>query len=78
MTSWRDRITINPNLCGGRPCIRGMRIPVADILKLYEADLTQDQILNKFPDLEKQDIEAAFKFVISKLDYPMLPYDDLD
>jgi len=55
-----------------------MRIPVADILKLYEADLTQDQILNKFPDLEKQDIEAAFKFVISKLDYPMLPYDDLD
>jgi uncharacterized protein (DUF433 family) len=78
MSSWRDRITVNPNLCGGRPCIRGMRIPVADIFKLYEADLTQDQILDKFPDLEKQDLEAAFKFVISKLDYPMLPYDDLD
>ncbi|MEM6648314.1 MAG: DUF433 domain-containing protein, partial [Bacteroidota bacterium] len=45
MTDWRTRITFNPNQCGGRPCIRGMRIRVTDVLDLLAAGLTQQAIL---------------------------------
>jgi uncharacterized protein (DUF433 family) len=55
-----DRITINPEQCGGRPCIRGMRIRVIDILDLFAAGLTAEEILAEMPDLEMDDIKAAF------------------
>ena len=61
MKHWKERITTNPEQCGGRPCIRGMRIRVVDVLDLLAAGLTHDQILEELPDLEKNDIEAAIK-----------------
>ena len=67
-----DRITINPQKCGGRPCIRGMRIRVADILDLYAAGLTGDQILTEMPDLETADLRAALAYAARKLDHPVL------
>ncbi|HEY6333237.1 MAG TPA: DUF433 domain-containing protein [Blastocatellia bacterium] len=56
-----ERITVNPEQCGGRPCIRGMRIRVVDVLDLYAAGLTAEQILDEMPDLEKEDLSAALK-----------------
>ncbi|MEB3261768.1 MAG: DUF433 domain-containing protein [Cyanobacteriota bacterium] len=53
------RITHNPDQCGGRPCIRGMRIRVQDILELYAAGQSSEQILDDFPDLEADDLKAA-------------------
>ncbi len=67
-----SRITLNPEQCGGRPCIRGMRIRVIDILDLLAAGLNQEQILEELPDLEKEDIEAALKYVSSKFDHPVI------
>lgn len=72
MEHWRERITINPEQCGGRPCIRGMRIRVIDVLDLLASGLTQKQVLKEFPDLEEEDIEAALKYAISRLDHPVI------
>jgi len=47
-----DRITINPEQCGGRPCIRGMRIRVVDVLDMLAAGLSAEQILEEMPDLD--------------------------
>jgi uncharacterized protein (DUF433 family) len=73
MPSLLDRITINPDQCAGRPCIRGMRIRVIDILDLYAAGLTADQILEEMPDLEPEDLQAALLYAARKLDHPVLP-----
>ena len=59
MTETSERITINPEQCGGRPCIRNMRIRVVDVLDLLAQGLTSDQILEEMPDLEYEDIIAA-------------------
>ena len=56
-----ERITTNPQQCGGQPCIRGMRIRVADILELYAAGLSSAQILADYPDVEAEDLEAVRK-----------------
>jgi uncharacterized protein (DUF433 family) len=72
MNNWKERITTNPAQCGGRPCIRGMRIRVVDVLDLLAAGLTQEQILEELPDLELLDIEAALKYAGSKLDHPII------
>jgi uncharacterized protein (DUF433 family) len=57
-----ERITVNPEQCGGRPCIRGMRIRVVDVLELLANGMTSDQILDEYPDLEKEDILAVLQF----------------
>ena len=57
-----ERITYNPQQCGGKPCIRGMRIRVADILELDAAGFSSDQILADYPDLEAEDLEAALRY----------------
>ena len=57
-----DRITVDPEQCGGRPCIRGMRIRVSDVLDLFAAGLTAEQILDEMPDLEHEDLQAALRF----------------
>ena len=62
MTDWQKRITINPEQCGGRPCIRGLRIRVIDILDLLANGLSHTEILEELPDLEKEDILAALKY----------------
>lgn len=67
-----DRITVNPEQCGGRPCIRGMRIRVSDVLELLAAGLTPSQVLNELPDLEMADILAVLKFAASHVDRPIL------
>jgi uncharacterized protein (DUF433 family) len=72
MSNWRERITTDPAQCGGRPCIRGMRIRVVDILDLLASGLTQKQILQELPDLEPGDIEAALKYAGSKLDHAII------
>ena len=56
------RITINPNQCGGRPCIRGMRIRVVDVLSLLAAGESTEQILAEYPYLERGDILACLEF----------------
>ncbi len=57
-----SRITQNPGQCGGRPCIRGLRIRVADILEMLAEGVTADEILLDFPDLEPDDIRASLLF----------------
>jgi uncharacterized protein (DUF433 family) len=63
-----DRITFNPLQCGGRPCIRGMRIRVSDILEMLAAGVTEAQILTDFPDLERDDIRASLQFAAQRSD----------
>ncbi len=72
MTDLRERITINPAQCGGRPCIRGMRIRVIDILDLLAAGLSPEQVLDELPDLELEDIQAALQYAARRLDHPVL------
>ena len=67
-----DRITVNPNQCGGHPCIRGMRIRVSDVLDLFAVGLTAQQILEEMPDLEVEDIQAALQYASSKVKHPIL------
>lgn len=67
-----DRITANPAQCGGRPCIRGMRIRVIDVLDLLAAGLTQQQVLEELSDLEAEDISACLRFASSRFTHPIL------
>lgn len=67
-----QRITVNPKQCGGRPCIRGMRIQVSDVLELLAVGLSAEQILNDMPDLEADDLEATLVYAARKLDHPVL------
>lgn len=72
MANLLDRITINPEQCGGRPCIRGMRIRVIDVLDLFAAGLNAEQILEEMPDLEMEDLQAALQYAARRLDHPVL------
>ena len=68
MENLLKRITINPEQCSGRACIRGMRIRVIDILELYAANLSAEQILEEMPDLEQDDLQAALLYAAHELD----------
>jgi len=57
-----DRITFDPNIMAGRPCIRGMRIPVSVILKLLAGGMNPAEILADYPDLQKEDIEQSIRY----------------
>lgn len=72
MENLLSRITLNPDQCGGRPCIRGMRIRVSDVLDLYAAGLSSDQILAELPDLEKEDLQACLQYVSRRINHPVL------
>jgi uncharacterized protein (DUF433 family) len=67
-----DRITFNLNQCGGRPCIRGMRIRVKDVLDLLAAGVSKAEILADFPYLESEDIRACLAFAAAEADFPIL------
>lgn len=69
MTDLLERITMEPGKCGGRPCIRGMRIRVMDILDMLAAGMTNDEILEDYPFLEKEDITAALTFASRRMDF---------
>ena len=72
MAEIMERITVHPDLCGGRPCIRDMRIRVSDVLDLLAAGLSQEQVLEEMPALEMQDIEACLRFASRRLSHPIL------
>ena len=72
MTYLSQRITVDPEQCGGRPCIRGMRIRVTDVLDLLAAGLNPNQVLEELPDLEPEDVAACLRFASRRLDHPIL------
>jgi uncharacterized protein (DUF433 family) len=57
-----SRITYNPLQCGGKPCVRGMRIRVSDILQMLAEGVSNEELLSDFPDLEPQDIQACLLY----------------
>jgi uncharacterized protein (DUF433 family) len=65
-----SRITQNPDRCGGRPCIRGMRIRVGDILEMLAENVTSAEIMADFPDLEPEDIQACLLFAARRTNFP--------
>ena len=67
-----DRITANPDQCGGRPCVRGLRIRVTDVLDLLASGLSPQQVLEELPDLEVEDISACLRFASRRLDHPIV------
>ena len=72
MTKLAERITVDPEQCGGRPCVRGMRIRVKDVLDLLASGLSRDEVLEELPDLEEEDIAACLRFASQRLDHPVL------
>ena len=62
-----DRITIDPNICHGKPCIRGMRWPIEVILDMLSANMNTEDILRDHPELEREDITASLSFAKSLL-----------
>ena len=67
------RITMEPGKCGGRPCIRGMRIRVQDILDMLAAGTSEEEILHDYPYLERDDIRAAMAYVAAYLNHSIVP-----
>lgn len=72
MSKLLERITVNPRQCGGRPCIRSMRIRVSDILDLFVVGLSAEEIVEDLPDLEIDDVKAALAYAARKLNHPVL------
>lgn len=72
MVQVADRITVDPEQCGGRPCVRGMRIRVTDVLDMLASGATREEILRDFPDLESEDIDASLRYASRSLDHPIV------
>ena len=71
MATLVDRITLDPEQCGGRPCIRGMRIRVSDVLDLLANGLNAEQIVEELPDLEPMDVQACLRFASKRVADPV-------
>jgi len=67
-----SRITTSPGQCGGRPCVRGMRIRVTDVLDLLASGLSSAQVLEELPDLVLEDVQACLRFASRRVDHPFL------
>jgi len=63
---YKDRITIEAGKRSGKPCIRGLRITVSDVLEYLASGMTEDEILSDFPDLEREDIRACLAFAADR------------
>ena len=63
---YRGRITVEPGKRSGKPCIRGLRITVYDVLEYLAGGMTEDEILADFPDLEREDIRAVLVFAADR------------
>jgi hypothetical protein len=72
MEALLERITFNSKQCGGRPCVRGMRIRVSDVLDLLAAGLSMDQIVQEMPDLQVDDIKACLAYARRRIDHPSI------
>lgn len=70
--SYLNRITFDPELCGGRPCIRGYRLRVKDVLDLLGAGMIEAEILKDYPFLEPEDIRACLQFAAAQVDHAIL------
>jgi uncharacterized protein (DUF433 family) len=71
-TDLLSRVTIDPEQCHGRPCIRGMRIRVIDILEMLAGGTSPEEILQDFPSLEADDIRASLVYAASLMDHPVV------
>jgi uncharacterized protein (DUF433 family) len=71
-TTRLDRITSDPEVCGGRACIRGMRVRVIDVLELLANGLSPHDILEQLPYLEVEDVYASLEYAAKYLDHPKL------
>jgi len=67
-----DRITLRPDQCGGRPCVRGLRIRVSDVLGMLAAGETRTSILEHHPDLEMEDIAACLAYAAREVDHAVV------
>jgi uncharacterized protein (DUF433 family) len=67
-----DRITRDPDKCGGCPCIRHLRIRVIDVLNMLASDMSKEEILEDYPYLEAEDITAVLLYAVRQLDHPVL------
>lgn len=72
MENHSQRITTDPAVCLGKPCIRGMRIRVKDVLDLLASGASRAEILKDYPDLEDEDISAALVYAAAQSDHPVL------
>ncbi|MEZ5850012.1 MAG: DUF433 domain-containing protein [Hyphomicrobiaceae bacterium] len=72
MSEATERITIDPEVCGGRPCIRGLRLRVKDILDMLAGGATRQEILADYPYLEDEDITAALEYAGRVIDHPVI------
>ena len=72
MSNILSRISIDPDQCHGRPCIRGMRIRVSDILEMLANGIEPEEILQDFPDLESDDIRACLAYAAGLTDHPVV------
>jgi uncharacterized protein (DUF433 family) len=72
MRTIADRITVDPGQCGGRPCVRGLRIRVTDVLDLLANGLSPADIVDELPDLELADIGACLKFASAQVNHPVI------
>jgi uncharacterized protein (DUF433 family) len=64
--SYEDRITVEPGKRGGKPCIRGLRITVYDVLEYLASGMTEDDVLRDFPDLVRDDLRACLEFAATR------------
>ena len=71
-TNRLSRVTVNDGQCGGRPCIRGMRMRVTDVLDLLSSGATFDEILEDYPYLEREDILASIEYAARQTDHSVL------
>ena len=72
MTPLAERITVDPAQCGGRPCVRGLRIRVTDVLDLLASGLTAAQVVEELPDLELDDVTACLRFASRRVAHPIV------
>ena len=64
--NWQERISVNPAVRSGKPCIKGTRITVYDVLEYLAGGMSEDEILNDFPDLAREDIRASLAFAAAR------------
>ena len=64
--NWQERISVDPEVRGGKPCIKGTRITVYDVLEYLAGGMTEDEILGDFPDLTREDIRACLSFAAAR------------
>jgi uncharacterized protein (DUF433 family) len=64
--NYKDYITIDPNQRGGKPCVRGLRITVYEVLEYLASDMSEDEILADFPDLTREDLKACIAFAADR------------